>query len=121
MIVTTRASIAGAWRNQLGSLLTLEVGEDGAVRGHYHAGAGSSPDRAYPVTGFCDPRPIGSVAAIGFVVNWQDNHCVTVWSGKHDAQLGTIETTWLMTTEASAGDEWKATMIGHDVFRGADA
>lgn len=119
MTLTTKSSIAGAWRNQLGSLLTIEVDDGGVIRGLFHSGTSSTPDRSYPVAGFCDPDPIDGATVLGFVVSWSDNRCVTVWSGRHHPGEGTIEATWLMTSETDAVDDWKATMVGHDVFRPA--
>lgn len=115
----TRPSIAGAWRNQLGSFLTVEVDDDGVIRGTFHTGTGSTPDKTYPVVGFCDADRIGMFMVLGFVVNWSDNQSITVWSGLYDAEAGTIDATWLMTSETGSADEWKATMVGHDVFRRA--
>lgn len=113
-------SLAGCWRNQLGSRLTLEIDGRGHLSGTYHAGAGAVPDRTYRVVGSYDPAPFGPVTVLGFVVDWAGTHSLTVWSGQHHAGEGTITATWLMTTETGTEDEWKATMVGHDVFRRDD-
>lgn len=117
MAQTDESVMVGSWQNQLGSCLNLEVDGKGGLSGTFHAGAGSAPDKVYSVVGSYDPRPFGPVTVLGFVVDWTDNHSVTVWSGQYDAGQAMIEATWLMTTEPSSATEWKATVVGHDVFR----
>ena len=66
-------------------------------------GSGSLTDHAYEVQGCFDPQPVGSSWVIGFVVNWTEVHSVTTWSGRYLPADGTIEATWLMTTETDPG------------------
>ena len=117
MAQTDGSALVGSWHNQLGSCLSLEVDGKGGLTGTFHAGAGSAPDRVFPVVGSYDPAPFGPVTVLGFVVDWIDNHSVTVWSAQCHAGQAVIEATWLMTTEPSSANEWKSTVVGHDIFR----
>lgn len=116
-MIQTLHLLSGTWHNQLGSVLVLEEDGSGALRGRYRAAAGSAPDRSYAVAGSYDPEPFGPVTVLGFVVDWAENHSVTVWSGQYHRESDQIRATWLLTTETSGTDDWKSTVIGHDVFR----
>jgi hypothetical protein len=108
--------LQGTWYNQLGSELIIEVDGTGAIWGTYRPGAGAVAGKAYPVAGSYDPRPTGKATVLGFVVDWTEVHSVTVWSGQYHHEDGAIRATWLMATETDVGDEWKSTLLGHDVF-----
>jgi hypothetical protein len=109
--------LQGTWYNQLGSELTIEVDGQGTIRGTYRPGTGAVAGNTYPVTGSFDPHPTGKATVVGFVVDWTEVHCVTVWSGQYHHGDRAIRATWLMATETDAADEWKSTFVGHDVFR----
>jgi Avidin family len=112
--------VRGAWRNQLGSRLYLEVDESGTLTGSYRSGAGLLAGKVYPLHGSCDPRVSAAPMALGFVVDWCEVHGATAWVGHYFPQEGVIRTTWIMATETEPEDDWKSTVIGHDVFhRGA--
>jgi hypothetical protein len=108
--------LQGTWYNQLGSELTIEVSEQGAFRGTYRPGTGAVAGNTYPVAGSYDSHPTGQATVLGFVVDWAEIHCVTVWSGQYHHEDGAIRATWLMATEADLAEEWKSTFVGHDVF-----
>ena len=120
-MIQTLHLLSGTWHNQLGSVLTLEEDGKGGLRGTYRAAAGSVPDRTYAVTGSYDPEPFGPVTVLGYVVDWVQNHSVTVWSGQYHRASDEIRATWLLTTETTGPDDWKSTVIGHDVFRRGNA
>ena len=108
--------LAGTWYNELGSTLTIQVDGTGGLRGHYTSGAGSVAGNTYPLVGTYDPNAQGHETVVGFVVDWTEIHAVTVWSGQYHHADETIRATWLMATETAAGDEWRSTFVGHDVF-----
>jgi hypothetical protein len=108
--------LQGTWYNQLGSELTIELDNEGAFRGSYRPGTGAVAGNTYPVAGSYDPQPTGNATVLGFVVDWTELHCVTVWSGQYHQDDGAIRATWLMATEADLAEEWKSTFVGHDVF-----
>ena len=108
--------ISGVWYNQLGSQLHLHGDQDGRLTGNFHSTVGS-PTGNYPVTGFFDPEPDAQGGPLGFTVCWPDAHSVTVWSGQYEAKDDTIVATWLLTGRLIGSDDWRSTVIGHDVFR----
>ena len=110
-------ALSGEWHNQHGSQLVLRADGEGGLRGEYRSGTGSVAGTSYPLVGRYDPMHWGPAMVLGFVVDWTEVHCVTVWSGDYFPADGIIRATWLMTSETDPGDEWKSTVIGHDVFR----
>lgn len=111
-------TLTGSWRNQLGSELRLEADGHGGLRGTFRNAVGHSAGEMFPIVGSYDrvPAPHGSTV-LAFVVTWSDVHCVTAWSGRYQPRLDTISATWIMTPGADPVDEWRATTVGHDVFR----
>lgn len=125
MTTTTRSSVpvarvalAGTWVNQFGSRLTLEVDGHGDLTGTYSSGFGPLAGRTHRVLGMYDV-PDGPAVLLSFLVDWAEAHCVTAWSGQCFVEEREIRTTWLMTAETAPGDEWKATVVGHDMFHPA--
>ena len=112
-------ALSGTWVNQLGSHLTLRVEGDGVLRGDYRSGMGPLAGRSHPLQGLYDAPAEGAPVLLSFVVDWTEAHCVTAWSGLCLPSKDEIHTTWLMTSETPPGEEWRATVIGHDVFRRA--
>jgi Avidin family len=109
--------VRGTWHNQLGSQLDLRVDLAGELSGEYRSATGAVAGRTFRVRGSCDPRPNASPLALGFVVDWREVHGATAWVGHYFPEEDVIRTTWLMATETDAGDDWRSTVVGHDVFR----
>jgi len=109
-------AIQGKWCNQLGSRLYLEVDESGTLRGQYRSGTGPLAGNAYLVHGSCDPGPTAFPMTLGFVVDWREVHGATAWVGHYYPEEEVIRTTWIMATETDPQDDWKSTLIGHDLF-----
>jgi hypothetical protein len=62
--------------------------------------------------------------SIAFVVCWQNDagnsDSCTAWSGQLQPDANgndSIATTWLLTADTSAGDNWNSTLVGQDFFR----
>jgi Avidin family len=108
--------VRGAWSNQLGSHLSLEVNGSGTLTGQYRSGTGPLAGTPYPLHGSCDPRPTAFPMALGFVVDWREVHGATAWVGHYFPEEEVIRMTWIMATETDPQDDWKSTIIGHDVF-----
>lgn len=108
--------LEGSWVNQLGSELYLEADPEGAIRGTFSNHAGWGLHEACAVYGVCDPSSSGLDTVLGFVVLWPAAHTQTAWSGQYHADDDTIRATWLMTTETEPEDEWRATIVGQDIF-----
>ena len=117
MQATHSTSVAGTWRNQLGSTLNIEVDGQATLRGSFEPAVGSASGRPHPLTGFFDPRPFGHSTVVGFAVDWTESHSVTVWSGTFDGRAGTMTATWIMASETDSPGDWNSKMLGHDVFR----
>jgi Avidin family len=117
-MTTTRdaISLTGTWHNQLGSQLDIEVDELGNLTGRYRSPEGLCPDSLHTVVGLCDLSHSSGPILVGFVVRWSDAGCITSWSGQYFPDSGEIKASWLMTSESAPRDEWKATIVGHDVF-----
>lgn len=112
--------VGGRWVNQLGSEMVVSVGPGGRLEGEYCAAAGSLAGKSYPVLGHCQVRTDGRLTPIAFIVAWTEAHCITAWCGDYVAgPVEEIRATWLMTSETEPGEEWRATVTGHDVFRRA--
>lgn len=110
-------SLTGTWVNELGSVANLHAhAKTGELVGDYTTAVGIA-DGTYLLRGSyqvdsCDPT-------FAFVVTWQNaalrSNSTTAWSGVF--VNGTLYTTWLLTEQvASAGDVWRATRIGTNVF-----
>lgn len=107
----------GTWVNQLGSEVTFTADPLGSLQGEYCGGAGALAGHRYPIVGSFQPDPLNVTVPVAFMVRWSEAHCLTTWCGHYVADSEEIHTTWLMSSEADQGDEWKSTLIGHDVFR----
>ncbi len=107
---------SGTWVNQLGSELTFTTDPLGGLHGEYCGGAGALAGHHYAVVGSIQPDPVGHAVPIAFLVRWSEAHCLTTWCGHYFPDSGEIHATWLMSSEAETADEWRSTMIGHDIF-----
>jgi len=108
------------WYNELGSTMIIETydAESGVFSGKYESKVGNA-ESFYTLTGRRDTD--GNT--IGWTVNWQNGfrnaHSVTTWSGQlQQKSFGDpmILTTWLLTTQTEAGDNWDSTKVGKDEF-----
>lgn len=111
-----RHDLAGVWRNQLGSELVLHADGFGGLSGSFHTGTHRAEEGAAGVTGSYDTLTAGSDCVLAFTVKWSEAHGFTVWAGRYRGGDGTIQATWLMTVDSEPEEEWRSTVIGHDVF-----
>lgn len=114
---TASRLLEGVWVNQLGSKVTFVPDPAGNLQGDYRAAAGGLAGRSYPIVGTYQHDPTARTVPLAFLVTWSEAHCVTTWCGHLIPGEDRIEATWLMATETESRDEWKSTVIGHDVFR----
>jgi hypothetical protein len=113
-------SLNGKWYNQLGSEMELKV-EKGLVTGTYQTAVGDAKG-IYPLAGRADITN-DTTPNIGFVVSWENEFAnaesVTAWSGQYqiikDEEV--ITTFWLLTMETNPKLNWRATLVGRDVFK----
>jgi hypothetical protein len=114
--------LAGTWFNELGSQMDLKV--DGvSVTGTYVSAVGKAKG-PYAIVGRTEASPDGS-QSVGFSVVWENKEtgnlgCCTAWSGQlqmPDGGAEQIVTTWILTGDTLAADDWNSTKIGQDTFR----
>ena len=113
-------NIEGKWYNELGSQVDFEI-KGNLLSGKYQTAVGDASG-IYLLTGQLNASQEVS-QALGFVVVWQNEHkdsnSVTSWSGQAQEIDGedVITTTWLLTSETEADEDWQSTLIGKDVFK----
>ena len=112
-------NVSGTWYNQLGSQMILKVNGKN-ISGTYNTKVGDASGE-YDLIGKID-IDIDESTAMGWVVLWNNqvgsSDSVTAWSGQVQAIDGEerIVTTWLLTTETDADDDWHSTIVGKDIF-----
>lgn len=109
----TPASFAGAWRNQLGSKMTLAV-SGSSVSGRYESAVSSDGG---PITGDLVGFVNGDL--ISFVVNWP-SAAITSWVGQlvNDNGYDVVTTLWQMTMNIP--DSAEPTGMWQSIFAGTD-
>jgi hypothetical protein len=110
----------GVWRNELGATMTLIATADGLLTGSYESRVDRASGR-YGLAGRFDARPPADAhAAVGWVVVWSNEagneHSVTTWCGRYDADADLLHATWLLTAEGSEHTGWCSTRVGQDLF-----
>ncbi|XP_051901159.1 avidin-like [Pristis pectinata] len=114
-------NLAGCWTNQLGSTVSIEVAEDGTLRGTYTSQVSSTGDQVKgDLIGY---QQMFNQPTFGFAVKWTTESVrgsVTVWTGQMFNTHGhqTLMTMWLLRNNTETiGNNWSATRTGQDVFR----
>ena len=97
-----QSQAVGAWTNQSGSTLHIEViSPGGMITGHYinRAAGFGCQNTAYPVTGWLNGT------AVTFSVTWinstQSCNSVTGWTGSFDPSFTTLTTNWVIARNGS--------------------
>ncbi|XP_053158644.1 avidin-like [Hemicordylus capensis] len=113
--------LSGTWMNDLGSNMTIgKVTPDGEFKGTYMTAvsAAGKPIQRSPLYGAQQLRPNFS---FGFTVSWTFANSTTVFVGQcfvDKAGEETLQTAWLLRNEAiTQADNWKATLVGPNVFK----
>lgn len=110
-----RSSIAGTWRNELGSELELHD-TDGFLSGRYRSAVGTVRD-ARPLIGICTPPTGTGPVVLAFVVCWSDSGSVTSWTGRYDIDEDALHMTWILQAATAPETAWSSTQLGQDEFR----
>ncbi|MGW1074422.1 avidin/streptavidin family protein [Streptomyces sp. NPDC002537] len=113
--------ITGTWYNELGSTMIVTANADGGLTGTYESAVGNAQNR-YVLTGrYDDAASDSGGTALGWTVGWHNEyrnaHSATTWSGQYfGGDKARISTQWLLTSGTTNADEWRSTMVGHDLF-----
>ncbi|MGF1595732.1 MAG: avidin/streptavidin family protein [Acidimicrobiales bacterium] len=115
------STIAGRWRNRLGSTMELDVGEDHRLHGTYHSGVGVPDTSAtFVVAGFAEGD------AVAFTVDFGRWGSVAAWAGHHvaDDNGERLVTLWHLAQPVRSAhgeaDVWGSLMAGSDEFTRVD-
>lgn len=106
----------GRWTDRGGSVLELEVHDDGRITGIFRSSRDGNSYRPYRVTGTYTLRPEGGRGVVGSVSGWPRPNAVTVWTGEYVAGSDELRTSWLMTTEPGMVD-LREPAGGDQIFR----
>ena len=114
--VPVGVSLDGRWVNPDGSVLELEVHQDGRVTGSFILGSDRPSYRPYRVTGTYLARPEGGRGVVGSVLGWPKASAVTVWTGEFDSERSELRTSWLLAVGPHVIDQ-PVPSVGGVVFR----
>jgi hypothetical protein len=114
------AALNGRWRNRLGSVMELAVGEGDVVTGTYRSGVGTAhPDGSFPLTGYA------LADAVVFCVDFRPHGSVAAWTGHHVAtgDGDRLVTLWHLAQPMSGAHGvsglWQGVLAGADDFERA--
>ncbi|XP_063152028.1 avidin-like [Candoia aspera] len=119
-----QGTLAGNWVNELGSKMVLELpNAKGEFSGTYltSVSASQKPIVKSPLIGIQHAPLREGQVTFGFTVNWAFSDSTAVFVGQRfvdEKGKETLETMWLLREEMdSAGDNWKATRVGTNIFK----
>jgi hypothetical protein len=109
---SSSSPVAGVYRNERGSLLTLSVA-GGALTGSFRSAVGNvASDRRFPVVGVVN----GDV--VGFVVDFERAGSVGAWSGQ--LRGDELVLLWHLSRDVKDDEEkmglWSSVLTGSDIF-----
>ena len=117
----TRSSLDGTWQNALGSVLTVQITDEHAIRGTFRPeSTGGIEHHAHPVHGYAE----GS--SFAFCADFGEHGSVASWTGHHlDDEAGErLETLWQLARthapEADGSPAWGALLTGANTFTRVD-
>ncbi|XP_053910432.1 avidin-like [Cuculus canorus] len=115
--------LTGQWTNDLGSNMTIgALNEKGEFSGSYHTAVTATTNKIQisPLQGSQHSTNQKSQPTFGFTVNWRFSDSVTVFTGQcfvDEDGREILKTMWLLRSRVnSIKDDWKATMVGINVF-----
>ncbi|XP_059581410.1 avidin [Alligator mississippiensis] len=120
--LSKKCSLIGQWRNDLGSEMdVMAVSSTGNFFGTYLTSV-SSTDKPISVSPLHGSQQMGDQEqpTFGFTVAWSFSDLTTVFVGQcfvDDKGKETLQTMWLLRKKVdSSQDNWKATLVGTNVF-----
>ncbi|XP_024287072.1 avidin-related protein 3-like isoform X1 [Oncorhynchus tshawytscha] len=114
-------NVTGVWRNELGSVLDIEV-VGSELRGRYQSAVETAPGVTGPkqqakLLGVTGNR--GLQTSVAFSVLWEAGSCSS-WVGQCfqlPDGMRVLKTLWMLRSVASCpADNWKSTRMGEDTF-----
>ncbi|XP_040185720.1 avidin-related protein 4/5-like isoform X2 [Rana temporaria] len=120
--VGKQCNMTGVWSNTLGSVLTLHM--DGPhLGGSLHSFVKLSQGGAGDKTGKLIGELIGVVGkgkepTFSLSISWKGGETVTAWVGQCfvNAPCPYLHSMWLLRSQSTEEEDWKATRIGGDYF-----
>ncbi|KAL0994170.1 hypothetical protein UPYG_G00118670 [Umbra pygmaea] len=120
-VLATSCNVTGVWRNELGSVLHIQV-VGSELRGLYQSAVETDPGATGPeqqakILGVVNTR--GLQTSVAFSVLWEAGSCSS-WVGQcfqlPDGRR-VIKTLWMLRSiSSSSADNWKSTRMGEDTF-----
>ncbi|XP_072272308.1 avidin-like [Pyxicephalus adspersus] len=116
----TRCSLAGKWKNDLGSNMTIDkVFKNGTFLGNYLT-AVTATNRSITVSPLVGTQQLTDLPTFGFTVQWNFSNSITVFTGQcfqNNSGQPVLYTTWLLRSETSNfQNNWSQTRVGYNVF-----
>ncbi|XP_043918303.1 avidin-related protein 4/5-like isoform X2 [Protopterus annectens] len=119
--MTMAPSLAGIWKNELGSILSIDEHDGNLFEGTYLTAVKSEETeddiKLSDIVGF---QQQDNSFTFGFTVRWSFSDSVTVFTGQYfpDSENGEIlETMWLIRSNVdNHSKDWEATTVGKNTF-----
>ncbi|KAM5193585.1 avidin-like [Mantella aurantiaca] len=116
----TQCSLAGQWKNDLGSNMSIDaVFSNGVFLGRYLTAVSTTNNTILEST-LIGYQQATDLPSFGFTVKWVFANSITVFTGQcllDKSGQKVLETFWLMRTDAqNALDNWKQTRVGSNIF-----
>ncbi|XP_066460990.1 avidin-like [Eleutherodactylus coqui] len=113
-----QCNLAGQWKNDLGSYMTISVLPCGMFSGSYLTSVSTTKNKVgeSPLIGF---HQINGHPTFGFTVQWASSNSTTVFTGQcyRDESGPFLKTMWLLRSESEdINDDWNQMRVGYDTF-----
>ncbi|XP_065138004.1 avidin-like [Paramisgurnus dabryanus] len=124
------SNVSGTWKNELGSIMKLEVNQSGQISGTYItyaeylrcARSSNSPGEEADIVGYINTQETEktTTTTLAFCIAWKIEGSCSAFSGqifKEEDGTDVIKTTWLLhrPVDCLLGN-WKATRVGENTF-----
>ncbi|XP_014730945.1 PREDICTED: avidin-like [Sturnus vulgaris] len=115
--------LTGQWKNDLGSNMTIKIlNVNGDFSGIYHTAVAATTKKILPspLQGSQHLPNQQNQSTFGFTVHWSFTNTTTVFTGQcfvddHGKEI--LKTMWLLRSYVDKiEDDWKATLVGYNVF-----
>ncbi|KAG9468217.1 hypothetical protein GDO78_023224 [Eleutherodactylus coqui] len=114
-----QCNLAGQWKNNLGSNMTISVLSDGMLSGSYLTSVSTTNKTIVesPLVGY---QQLNGHPTFGFTVQWAFSNSITVFTGqcyRDESGKLFLKTMWLLRSESEEiKDDWAKTRVGYNIF-----